>query len=98
MTLLLVQVKWVPSRDGGTSVAANEAWDSWPSIRQEGLEPPAKDPWAALRKVSCSHPSYAVFSVCFFVSSVAFSVPAASFVALSENASFHNTGMLHCTG
>ncbi|DBA95515.1 TPA: hypothetical protein ACH3X3_013370 [Trebouxia sp. C0006] len=41
---------WVPSQNGGTSGAANEAWDSWPSTRQEDLKPAAKDPFAELMK------------------------------------------------
>ncbi len=59
---------WMPSHNGGTSAAANEAQDSSPSIRQEGLKPAAKDPWAQLRKLSCAHPSYAVFPLVLVLS------------------------------
>ncbi len=85
MTSLLVKVMCVPSQNGETSVAANGAWEGWPSNKQEELKPAAKDPFAELMKVSCSH-AHKLSQLCcfhlFFVSS--------SFGAPSDNASFHN--------
>lgn len=85
MTSLLVQAMWVPSQNGGTSGAANEAWDSWPSTRQEDLKPAAKDPFAELMKVSCSH-AHKLSQLCWFHLFFVLS----SFGASSENASFYN--------